>query len=133
MLWEQGELTMEQIQHIGILVSRANGCAYCTAAFCTILKHGLNESEKYVKELVEAGLNAVQEASLKLILDFALKVNDDPKSISDQDIQTLKEQGFSDKGLVQLVHLVSDFTSYNKLNLALDTDYDYQDFGFKSE
>jgi alkylhydroperoxidase family enzyme len=33
----------------------------------------------------------------------------------------------SDKGIVQLVHLVSDFASYNRLNLALKTDYDYRD------
>jgi hypothetical protein len=33
----------------------------------------------------------------------------------------------SDKGIVQLVHLVSDFASYNRLNLALQTDYDYRD------
>ena len=34
-LWEAGELEMEEIQHVGILVSQANGCPYCTAAFCT--------------------------------------------------------------------------------------------------
>ena len=28
---------------------------------------------------------------------------------------------------VELVHLVSDFASYNRLNLALQTDYDYRD------
>ena len=33
----------------------------------------------------------------------------------------------TDKGIVQLVHVVSDFASYNRLNLALDTDYDYRD------
>jgi len=99
---------MEQIQHVGILVSRANGCAYCTGAFCTILNHGLNESEKYVKELVDSGINAVQESKLKLILDFALTVNDDPKSVTDEDVHALKNEDYTDKGLVQLVHLVSN-------------------------
>ena len=28
---------------------------------------------------------------------------------------------------MQLIHLVSDFGSYNRLNLALQTDYDYRD------
>ena len=32
-LWEEGELSMQEIQHIGILVSQANGCSYFTAAF----------------------------------------------------------------------------------------------------
>lgn len=36
--------------------------------------------------------------------------------------------GLSDLGIVQLTHLVSDFGSYNKLNLALQTDFDYREF-----
>lgn len=47
--------------------------------------------------------------------------------MSDAQVETLRDQGFTDKGIVQLTHLVSDFASYNTLNLALDTDYDYRD------
>ena len=32
------------------------------------------------------------------------------------------------KGVVPLTHVVRDFSSFNTLNLALDTDYDYRDF-----
>jgi len=130
-LWELGELSMEHIQHIGILVSRANGCAYCTGAFCTILSHGLNASKSYVNELVDAGVEAVEEAELRLILDFALKINDDPKSVTDDDVLALKAAGYTDKGVIQIVHLVSDFGCYNKLNLSMGTDYDYAKFGSK--
>jgi len=130
-LWELGELTPEQIQHIGILVSRANGCEYCTGAFCTILSHGLDASQVYVNELVDKGVEAIEEQRLRLILDFALKVNEDPKVISDADVEAIKDAGYTDKGIIQIVHLVSDFASYNKLNLALDTDYDYESFGSK--
>jgi uncharacterized peroxidase-related enzyme len=128
-LWELGELSIEHIQHIGILVSRANGCTYCTGAFCTILSHGLNASEKYVNELVDNGADAVHETELRVILDFALKVNDEPKSVTDEDVQALRDAGYTDKGIIQIVHLVSDFGSYNKLNLSMDTDYDYAEFG----
>jgi uncharacterized peroxidase-related enzyme len=126
-LWQMGELTLPEIQHVGILVSKANGCPYCTAAFCTILNYGLNTEEDYVKELVSQGSDALEDSRLKTILDFALKANSDPKSISDKDIDDLRAIGLSDKGIVQLVHLVSDFSSYNRLNLALQTDYDYRD------
>ena len=47
-LWSEGEMSMEEIQHIGILVSKANGCDYCTGAFCTILNHGLDTPEAYI-------------------------------------------------------------------------------------
>jgi len=138
-LWEMGELTMPEIQHIGIVVSRANGCPYCTAAFCTILNYGLGSEEDYVKELAEQGIDAVEEGRLKTILGFALMVNSDPKSTTDEDVEGLRAIGLTDKGIVQLVHIVSDYGSYNRLNLALDTDYDYRDmwrsaaFGWNSD
>ncbi|MBI5923594.1 MAG: carboxymuconolactone decarboxylase family protein [Betaproteobacteria bacterium] len=126
-LWQMGELTLPEIQHIGILVSKANGCPYCTAAFCTILNYGLNTEESYVAQLLTKGSAATTDQRLRTLLDFALKVNGDPKSVTDQDVQTLRNVGLSDKGVVQMVHLVSDFASYNRLNLALQTGYDYRD------
>ena len=127
-LWEFGELSMAEIQHVGILVSKANGCAYCTAAFCTILNHGLETAEDYVAELLGAGADAVDEPRLKTLLGYALQVNREPKAITDADIDALRAVGLSDKGIVQLTHVVSDFASYNTLNLALQTDYDYRPF-----
>ena len=126
-LWEMGELTMEEVQHVGILVSQANGCPYCTAAFCTILNYGLGTSEDYVGNLLQQGLQAVDGDRLKSLLAYALQVNNDPGAVTDAQIDTLRQHGLTDKGIVQLTHIVSDFSSYNTLNLALDTDYDYRD------
>lgn len=137
-LWQSGELSMEEIQYVGIAVSKANGCPYCTAAFCTILNHGLGTAEDAVKHFVIEGTNALQDKRLKTIVKFALEANRDPAAIDDPDITELRQIGLTDKGIVQLIHLVSDFASYNRLNLALQTDYDYRDlwrhlaFGDKS-
>ena len=127
-LWEMGELTMEEIQHVGILVSQANGCPYCTAAFCTILNYGLGTAEDYVGKLLQQGLDAVDGDRLKSLLAYALQVNNDPGAVTDAQVDALRQHGLTDKGIVQLTHIVSDFSSYNTLNLALDTDYDYRDF-----
>ena len=127
-LWEMGELTVEEIQHVGILVSQANGCPYCTAAFCTILNYGLGTAEEYVGNLLQQGLDAIDGDRLKSLLAYALQVNNDPGAVSDAQVDALRQHGLTDKGIVQLTHIVSDFSSYNTLNLALDTDYDYRDF-----
>ena len=126
-LWEMGELSMEEIQHVGVLVSQANGCPYCTAAFCTILNHGLGTAEDYVGQLLKSGVNAVDGDRLRTILDYALQVNSDPAVVTDAQIESLRRHGLGDKGIVQITHVVSDFSSYNTLNLALDTDYDYRE------
>ena len=126
-LWEMGELTMAEVQHVGILVSRDNDCPYCTAAFCTIMNMALGTSDDYISELVENGLADGGDERLSAVLAFALKVNRDPKAITDDDTDGLRGHGLTDRGLVQLIHLVSDFGSYNRLNIALDTDYDYRE------
>jgi len=126
-LWEAGELSMEEIQHVGIAVSHANGCPYCTAAFCTILNYGLGADEDYVRRFVTEGTDAVADERLGTIVRFAQKVNGDPSAVEDGDVEGLRKIGLTDKGIVQLVHLVSDFAAYNRLNLALGTDYDYRD------
>ncbi len=126
-LWEAGELTMEEIQHVGIAVSRANGCPYCTAAFCTILNYGLGQDEGYVRRFVTEGAAATEDERTATIVRFAEKVNADPAAIEDGDVEGLRKIGLTDKGVVQLVHLVSDFATYNRLNIALGTDYDYRD------
>ncbi|WP_339673216.1 carboxymuconolactone decarboxylase family protein [Dasania marina] len=126
-LWDLGELSMEEIQHVGILVSKANGCDYCTGAFCTVLSYGMNTAESYVEELVSRGVDSIKNKRILSIVIFALKANANPKSVTDNDIDELKTLGLTDKGIVQLVHLVSDFGSYNRLNLSLQTEYDYND------
>ena len=73
------------------------------------------------------GTDSIKDKRLLCLVSFALKVNVNPKAVSDEDIEELKSHGLSDKGVVQIIHVVSDFGSYNRLNLALQTDYDYQD------
>ncbi len=60
-LWQMGELSLNEIQHVGIAVSKANGCSYCTAAFCTILNYGLKTDEGPVKQFVVEGAKAVPQ------------------------------------------------------------------------
>jgi uncharacterized peroxidase-related enzyme len=126
-LWQCGELALPEIQHVGIAVSKANGCPYCTAAFCTILNYGLGQPEAEVTAFLDQGAAALAEPRLRAIVDFALKANADPAALADADFATLRTHGLTDRGLVQLIHLVSDFASYNRLNLAVCTDYDYRD------
>jgi len=126
-LWQTGELSMEEIQHVGILVSQANGCPYCTAAFCTILNYGLGAAEERVAALLRDGPGAVDEPRLQAILAYALQVNAAPAAVTDAQVAALRVHGLTDKGIVQLTHVVSDFAAYNTLNLALQTDYDYRD------
>jgi uncharacterized peroxidase-related enzyme len=110
-LWQMGELRRDEIQHVGIAVSKANGCPYCTAAFCTILNYGLKTDEEKVKKFVAEGPASIADERLGTLVQFALKVNADAAEITDGDIARLRKVGLTDKGILQLCHLVSDFAS----------------------
>ena len=71
-LWEMGWVTMQGIQHIGILVSQASGCPCCTAAFCTIMNHRLGTAEDYVGNLLLHRLDTIDGDRLKSLLADAL-------------------------------------------------------------
>jgi hypothetical protein len=62
---------------------------------------------------------------LRTIVEFSLKVNEKPTSITDQDMADLRAAGRTDKRIVQLCHWSA--TSYNRPNLAHQTDDDYRD------
>src|SRR5713101_683347 len=103
-LWQLGELRMDEIQYVGIAVSKANGCPYCTAAFCTILNNGLKTEEGKVRQFVAEGAKAVPDERLRTLVEFALKVNQDAAGVTDQEIAQLRKAGLTDKGIVQLCH-----------------------------
>ncbi|MGH9509879.1 MAG: carboxymuconolactone decarboxylase family protein [Terriglobales bacterium] len=124
-LWQMGELRSDEILYVGIAVSKANGCSYCTGAFCTILSYGFKTDEETVKKYVVELTGALADERTRTIVEFALKVNADPAKVTDDDIAGLRRVELTDKGIVQLCHLVGDFASYNRLNIALQTDYDY--------
>lgn len=127
LLWEAGELSLPEVLHVGIAVSQANRCHYCTGAFCTVLNHGLREEESHIVDFLHRGPAALDDQRMSTIVDFAMKLNISPHVITDMDVKRLRGLGLGDRGIVQLVHLVSDFASYNALNTALQTEYDYRD------
>jgi hypothetical protein len=99
-LWQMGELRLDEIQHIGIAVSKANGCPYCTAAFCTILNHGLGTDEGQVRQFVVEGAKTVPNERLRTLVEFALKVNQDAAAVTDYDYRDMWRQlAFGDRSL----------------------------------
>lgn len=131
-LWMEGELPMKTIQYIAAAVSKANGCQYCAAAHCTILNRGLGEKEDDLLGFLKDYKKSAIGDRDKVIVEFALKVNHDPHSVTDSDMQELRGAGISDKGIVQIIHAVNNFSAYNRFNIVLKTDYDYADLWRKA-
>ena len=77
--------------------------------------------------MLQQGLDTLDGDRLKSLLECALQVNKDRGALPEAQTDTLRRRGLMDEGVVQLTHIVSDLSSCNTLNLALNTDFDYRD------
>lgn len=122
-LWDQGELSFEEVQQVGIAISKANECSYCAGSFCAVLHHGGGVAEEAVEEYLQAGVDVLSDRA-RTLAEFALKANGSPHAVTDADVERLRGVGLSERGIVQLVWLVNMFASSNRLNLVLGTEHD---------
>jgi uncharacterized peroxidase-related enzyme len=122
-LWNEGQLTFREVQQIGIAVSKANRCDYCTGAFCSVLERGGGAPRGEVEDYLSRDLAALTGRERALV-EFALLANGDPHGVTQADIHSLREVGLTERGIVQVVWVVNMFASSNRLNTVLDTAMD---------
>ncbi len=106
----QGALNPALREKIALLTAKENNCEYCTAAHSAIGKMaGLNEAD--IKEAQRAvSADKKTEAALK----FAQKLVREKASVADSDINAIRQAGFTDEEIIEIVGNVSlnIFTNY---------------------
>jgi uncharacterized peroxidase-related enzyme len=122
-LWREGELSFREVQQVGIAVSKANRCGYCTGSFCSVLEHGGGAAREEVEDYLARDV-ATLAGRERALVEFALLANSDPHGVTQADINSLRDVGLTERGIVQLVWVVNMFASSNRLNTVLDTALD---------
>ena len=56
------------------------------------------------------------------MLDFAVKLAREPRSMTRADVETLRAAGFSDTAILDIVHITGFFSYYNRLADGLGID-----------
>lgn len=124
-LWSEGDLPPATLEKIAVAVSVANGCTYCTGAFCTHLTDlGSDDDEvaAFVRSVSEGAIDDRDEA----ILEFALQSLDAPRSITDRQVDRLRDRhGLNDSALLQIVYTVNFVDGFNRIVDTFDADYDH--------
>lgn len=124
-LARHGDLGPRLFTKLAVSISMANECAYCVGAYTTQLSAQLggDEAAKGFQQSVRDGTLAGKEAA---VVEFALRLNDDPAELSDEDFERLREaHGFTDRTFVELVYIVNIVAGYNRLTVAFDLEYDH--------
>ncbi|WP_367065905.1 peroxidase-related enzyme [Oryzisolibacter sp. LB2S] len=108
-------------EQIAVAVADRNGCAYCLAAHTALGRKAGASAE----EMAAAQLGESADARTQAALRFALKVVAERGRVSEADVQALRDAGFGDEAVVEiLAHVALNlFTNYVNLALAVPVDF----------
>ena len=110
----EGGLTKADREMIVVATSANNDCQYCVVAHGAILRIRARDpliADQVAINYRKADINDRQKA----MLQFALKVADDSRSISDDDFDTLRSHGFDDEDIWDIAGISSLFGMSNRM------------------
>jgi uncharacterized peroxidase-related enzyme len=108
-------------ESIALSVAGLHGCDYCASAHTVIGKGaGLDDAETG-KNLHARSADAKTQA----VLDFTAKLVKSRANVTDADVQSVKDAGYSDGEVLEIVAVVAFNIFTNYFNHVADTDVDF--------
>ena len=114
----KGGLSKEDREMIVVATSGDNNCQYCVVAHGAILR--IRAKNPLIADQIAINYHKADiTAREKAMLDFAIKVSQDSRSINDNDREKLKKHGFSDDDIWDIVAITAFFGMSNRLANSL--------------
>ena len=103
---------------IALTVSRLNECQYCVGHHTNFLKqYGIQES--LANQIGQDYRRAALDEKTKSLLAFAEKMTRHAYKITDEDVQALRDQGWSDRQILEATLVAGHFNFINRVVDAL--------------
>jgi uncharacterized peroxidase-related enzyme len=109
-------------ERIALAVAQVNGCDYCLSAHTYL---GLNLAKISPEEIALNRKGESGDAKANAAVQFAAKVAKERGHVSDADIKAVRDAGFTDAQVVELVALVAENSFTNYLNEVARTEIDF--------
>lgn len=118
----KGKLHPKTREAIALALAELNSCCYCLSAHSYIAKNMLKLDEG---EIEENRKGTSSNDKIRVALEFAIKVAENKGKVSDEDIQTLHEEGYTDGEIIEIVQNVALNVWTNYLNNVAETEVDF--------
>ena len=125
----KGALNAKVREQIALVSAQTNGCGYCASAHTALGKlAGLRE-----EEIVAARQVTANDPKTATALQFAQALIEKRGSVSDNDLQGVKEAGFSEGEIAEIVANVAlnIFTNYFNETAKTEIDFPRVELAFK--
>jgi uncharacterized peroxidase-related enzyme len=98
--------------------SRINGCVFCASVHARMYS-AASKRRPLVQRLLDEGIGAELPEPERAVVDLATKVTLEPESLTADDLQPLRDQGFSDLDVLDVINYSAFFGNANRLMLSL--------------
>lgn len=117
---KEGSLPITLKESIALAVSTANDCHFCIDIHRkNLAKHGL--SEEVIDKAAQASSD---DPKIDFALKFSVQATKAPQKLTDEDFRKLKELGYSEEDILEILTVMEMYTGYNKIIVALDIQLD---------
>lgn len=114
-----GNLTRAEREAIVVAVSSENGCQYCMTAHGAALRI-LGKDPILAEQIANNWQTADLTPRLRAMLAFASCVNEPGFAATDEDIEEMREQGFSDDDIWDIAAIAAFFGFSNRMAGLMD-------------
>jgi uncharacterized peroxidase-related enzyme len=117
----QGSLSVKSRERLALIVAEENSCDYCLAAHTFLgRKAGLSE-----QEILQSRRGTSEEPRIAAALAFARKLVHDHGQVGDTDLAALREHGFNDGEIAEIIANVALNIFTNYFNVAAGVEIDF--------
>jgi len=113
-----GPLSREEREMIAVIVSAANGCAYGAVHHSEALET-VEQDNAALYKLLKEYLEKHESHRNKALLAYAAKLTLNPKDVTKDDIEDLRDVGLKDDDIVRANLIASYFNFSNRIALGL--------------
>lgn len=111
---KESGLTKAEMEMIVVATSNDNNCQYCVVAHGAILR--IRAKNPLIADQVSVNYRKADiTPKQRAMLDFAMKVSNDSKSVCDEDFETLRGHGFNDEDIWDIAGITAFFGLSNRM------------------
>jgi len=116
----RGQMPMVERELLALVVSAENGCAYCQTHHTKGLAHELGDAIRARR--IAAGHDHVPDLSprQRALADLAVKITRDPSTVTDADMEGLRELGLDDSEILEVIETIAFFNYTNRVAISIN-------------
>ena len=115
-------LDVKTRERIALAIAQANGCDYCLSAHSYL---GLNLAKISPEEVALNRKGESGDVKADAAVRFAAKVVRERGHVTDADIRAVRDAGFNDGQIVEIIAVTAENIFTNLLNVVAQTDIDF--------